>query len=291
MSDSKEIKALIHLLDDPDDFIYSEIKKKLLSYGEEVIPELESFWESNPLGLNIQDRIEDIIHLIQFDSIKDQLRAWANKPNPALLEGALLINKYQYPELDTEKITKEIEQIKTDIWIELNNNLTSYEKVNVINHVFFNIYGFSGNKKNYHSPQNSFINNVLESKKGNPLSLSIIYLTVTQPLGLPIYGVNLPSHFILCYLDEFMISSHVDSVSIADNILFYINPFSRGTIFNKKEIERFLKQLNLPINEKFYTACTNIDIVKRMLNNLMFSFEKKGYQEKVEELKELYNCL
>ena len=71
------------------------------------------------------------------------------------------------------------------------------------------------------------------------------------------------------------------------NILFYINPFSKGLIFNQKDIDSFLKQLNLEPEAKYYLPCSNIEIIKRSLNNLIFSYEKLGYLEKVQELKEL----
>lgn len=290
MVSQSEISALISLLDDPDDFIFNEVKTKLLSYGNEVIPFLEDYWESNPLDIKSQSRIEDIIQLIQHDGVKVELNEWKNSENPDLLEGVLLINKFQYPDLDVSQITEKLEQIKRDIWIEINNNFTSFEKINIINQVLFDIYGFQGNKQNYHAPSNSYISDVLETKKGNPLSLSIIYLIVTQKLQLPIYGVNLPSHFILCYLDEFNINPEANLEDNGD-ILMYINPFSRGTIFNKKEIERFLNQLKIPLKDSYFDPCTNIEIIRRLINNLIYSYNKLGYKNKVDDLTSLLEIL
>ena len=76
------------------------------------------------------------------------------------------------------------------------------EKVRVLNHIIFDVHGFSGNTANFHAPQNSYINNVLESKKGNPLSLSVLYAVIAQRLDVNIYGVNLPEHFILAYVED-----------------------------------------------------------------------------------------
>jgi regulator of sirC expression with transglutaminase-like and TPR domain len=79
--------------------------------------------------------------------------------------------------------------------------MTPQEQVLVMNKVLFDIHGFAGNTTNFHAPQNSFINTVLESKKGNPLLISIIYILMARQLDIPIYGVNLPEHFILAYQD------------------------------------------------------------------------------------------
>jgi regulator of sirC expression with transglutaminase-like and TPR domain len=204
------------------------------------------------------------------------------------LEGAILIAKYQYPDLDEERIINKIEVIKRDIWLELNPNLTALEKVRVMNHIIFEIHGYSGNTANFHAPQNSYLNNVLESKKGNPLSLSILYSVIAQSLGLPVYGVNLPEHFILAYKDEF------EDLELEDHpygVLFYINTFSKGTVFGKREIDTFLKQINMQPLDMFYSPCTNVDIVRRMLRNLIAAYEKLGYPEKVQDLEQLILAL
>jgi regulator of sirC expression with transglutaminase-like and TPR domain len=282
-----EVTALIDLLDDPDLDIFNNIKDRLMSYGEEVIPELESAWEASFNNL-VQNRIEDIIHNIQFTNIRTKLEAWAGKVDPNLLEGAILIAKYQYPDLDEERIINKIEVIKRDIWLELNPNLTALEKVRVMNHIIFEIHGYSGNTANFHAPQNSYLNNVLESKKGNPLSLSILYSVIAQSLGLPVYGVNLPEHFILAYKDEF------EDLELEDHpygVLFYINTFSKGTVFGKREIDTFLKQINMQPLDMFYSPCTNVDIVRRMLRNLIAAYEKLGYPEKVTDLEQLILAL
>jgi len=290
LTNDSKISALIQLLDDPDDFIFNEVKTQLLTYGDAVIPLLEDYWEQNPLEAEALSRIEDIIQEIQHGGVKSALKEWSSQIDPDLLEGVLLINQFQYPDLDVQIIKDKIEQIRRDVWIELHNGLTSFEKVNVINQVIFDIHGFGGNKQNYHSPTNSYLSDVIESKKGNPISLSVIYLLVAQDLGLPIYGVNLPSHFVLCFLDENNINPSVDE-NKQDEVLMYINPFSRGTIFNRKEIERFLNQLNIPIKEDYFVPCTNKDIIKRVINNLIYSFQKQGNTEKVDQLISLKEVL
>jgi regulator of sirC expression with transglutaminase-like and TPR domain len=189
--------------------------------------------------------------------------------------------------LNETKIRKDLGQIKQDVWLELNDDLTAIEKVKVLNHILFEVHQFSGNITNYHAPQNSFINNVLESKKGNPLMLSVLYMLICKELNIPIYGINLPQHFVLAYLNDYANLIDVNNKTLSNNILFYINPFSKGLIFNQKDIDQFLKQLNLEPEAKYYIPCSNIEIVKRSLNNLIFSYEKLGYLEKVDELKGL----
>ena len=281
-----ELNALIHLLEDPDEEIFSTIRERILSMGEEVIPALENVWEST-FNTILQTRIEDIIQTIQFTNVLEELKLWADTGGVDLLTGTMLVSKYQYPDLDQEYVRKQIELIRRDVWLELNSNLTAYEKVRVINHILFDVYNFTGNTTNYHAPQNSYINNVIESKRGNPLLLSILYSIIAQGLNIPIYGVNLPEHFILAYRDEFTIQQEEEE----EPILFYINPFSRGAVFSRREIDTFLKQLKLEQNRIFYESCSNVDIVCRQLRNLIVSYEKLGYPNKVDDLKKLLHIL
>jgi regulator of sirC expression with transglutaminase-like and TPR domain len=287
----KEINALINLLDDPDETIYTQVKDKFVSFGSKVIPYLELAWE-NAFEMLIQKRIEEIIHTIQFDNLNRELVNWAEKDQDDLLKGVLLISHYQYPDLDEEKVNRQLQQIIQDVWLEINDELTAMEKVKIINHVLFEIHGFGGNITNYHAPQNSFINIVLETKKGNPISLCVLYILIAKELGVPVYGINLPEHFIVGYVDEHKnLLNLSDESGEADNVLFYINPFSKGIIFNHKDIDQFLKQLKLEPQPLFYRPCSNLDMIRRVLRNLIYSYEKLGHVEKIEELNILLNSL
>ena len=196
------IKALVKLIDDPDEDIFLHVKDELIRCGSKAIPYLEKSWEDDYYGLVFQNRIENIIHDIQFKEIKDALKKWNNCSEKDLLEGALIIARYQYPGLIESDVRDYIQTLRRDIWLELNDHLTAYEQVKVFNRIFFKEHKFYGDSKNYHSPINSYINTVVESKKGNPLSICLIYSIIAQSLDLPIYGVNLPNHFVLAYIDE-----------------------------------------------------------------------------------------
>ena len=121
--------------------------------------------------------------------------------------------------------------------------------------------------------------------------LSVIYILICKELNIPVYGINLPQHFVLAYLNDYANLMDVNHKTLNNNILFYINPFSKGLMFNQKDIDQFLKQLNLEPEAKYYQPCSNIDVVKRCLSNLVYSYEKLGYLEKVAELKNLEKTL
>lgn len=289
MSNSKEIPAIISLLDDPDPIIFEQISKKILSLGTTVIPMLESQWEQS-LDALLQQRIEQLIHQIQYNTVKEELKTWASSGSFDLLSGFITIARLQYPELDEQKLINQIEAIKRDAWIELRYDTSPLEKVKILNHVFYSINGFTGNTTNFHDPQNSYINNVLESRRGNQISLAVIYSIVAQRLDIPIYGVNLPQHFVLAYLDEKQEYPHISSGE-ANGILFYINAFNKGSVFNRRDVDHFLKQLEIQPESYFYNPCSNIQIIKRILRNLISAYEKQSNIEKASEIEELLTML
>jgi len=284
MINEKEVTSLIRLLDDPDQEIFSHVHEKLLSYGSVAIGYLESAFEQAFDSIQ-QERIANLVHEIQFGTLKNDLKLWHQSGAFDLLQGILIINRYQYPDLDEQKIINQIEAIKRDVWIQMMNEASPAEQVKLINHVFYHIHGFSGNTSNHHDPQNSYLSQVLETKKGNQPSLAIIYSIIAQKLDIPIYGVNLPQHFILAYVDE---SKQSDFES---GILFYINAFNKGFIFGRRDVDMFLKQLNLKSDKQFYEPCSNTDIIKRVLRNLISSYEHLGSAEKVVELNGLLGLL
>jgi len=283
----KEVESLIKLLDDPDMEIASHVEEKLLSYGNEVIHHLENAWAQS-LDSILQERIENLVHKIQFQNIKRELELWHIGGSFDLLQGILIINKYQYPDLDEQKVINQLEGIKRDIWMQMIYDMSAVEKVKLINHVLYGTHGFTGNTANHQDPQNSYISQVLESRKGNQILLAVIYSIIAQKLDIPIYGVNLPQHFILAYVDETPAESIMVSGDLfEDRILFYINAFNKGFMFGRKDVDAFLKQLNLKPNEHFYEPCTNVDIIQRVLRNLISAYENLTAVDKVKEIEEL----
>lgn len=285
-----EIRALINLIDDPDEDIYGHVRDRIVQLGDGVVPVLEQAWELDDHGDLFRDRIEDILHAIHLQGVHDRLRSWLDRGGEDLLEATLIVARYRYPDLDEQKVKARLASIRQDIWLELNDHLTAYEKVRIFNHILFQVHGFKGNRKNYHAPQNSYINEVLDSRTGNPLSLAIIYQVLAEDLDLPLRGVNLPNHFILAYMNEATMGGSSDGDE-GPNVLFYVNAFSQGDILGRNEIDEFLQKLKLEPRPSFYAPCTNIDIIRRLLNNLSVSYDKLGDSERGNELARLRDML
>ena len=282
-----EIKALITLLEDPDWTVYEAVKNRLSDLGSEILPHLKSAWEMSRNDLFLE-RSTLIISDVQFNQTFNLFKNWVQSDNASLLEGAFLIAKYNFPDLDYDYIVQKTEKIKRDAWLQMNENLTPLEQIRVLNHIIFNIHKFARNNLDFYSPKNSYINLVLETKKGNPVSLAILYLTIAVKLGIPVYGVNLPKNFILAYVEE-LYPSNLET-ELEDKIVsFYINPYNNGAILTKREIDYFLKQQKIKPLDSFYFPCNNSTIIQRLVLNLIFAYERQEDFTKVEELKKFLN--
>lgn len=270
--EEKEIKALISLLDDEDKNISAHVEDKLRSLGTSAIPFLEQEWESN-LNPEVQRRIENIIHDLQGDQLRERLLAWYHGGERDLLTGMWIIATIQYPDLELEKVKQDLEQIYYETWLEFRNDMTALERIKVINSVLFSKLRFGANTRNFHSPGNSMINIVMESKKGNPITLCVIYMLVARKLKLPVFGVNLPNLFMLLYRDE--------------SQDLYINAFNRGLIFTRQDLENYIHEIHLTPQASFFEPCGEEEIIRRALRNIVMAFEKIGEHARAEEVKQL----
>lgn len=271
------IKAMIQLLDDSDTEVVQLVEAQIRTLGSAIIPVLESEWEQLSFNPYLQTKIEDLIHEFQLDLMKSRLTHWKEGGGMDLLEGMWIISTYRYPDFSYAELQTTMEQLYFEVWPQMRDDLHPIDQLKILNTVMFDQLKFGANTKNFHAANNSFLNVVLDSKKGNPISLCVIYMWIAQKLGMPVYGVNLPNLFVLTYKK--------------DELQFYINVFNKGLIFNKTDIDNYIAQLNLEPNDIYYQPCSNLEIVRRVLRNLIMAYEKAGDDSYKDELTNLIGSL
>ncbi len=284
-----EIKAIIHLLDDSDEEVMRTAENRLYSEGTEVVSYLEDCWsaETDPA---ISSRIEEVIHNLQQNELQHEFMVWKDTGGADLLEACILVSRIQYPGMSSDSVTRFVDKIRLDAWMAMYSTQNPLDKVHILNHILFERHGLTGNSDNYHAPDNSFIFRLVESKTSNPITMCNLYSIIAQRLGMPVFGVNLPQHFVLAWCEEEVISKAVpyNSDLFLDRksfgkVLFYINPFSKGQVFLKKNIDEFLEAIKVKPRQEFFEPCSNVEIVRRMLRNLHFSYgEIQNTQKRIE---------
>ncbi len=274
-----ELEALMNLLEDPDNQVFDNVSSRLIELGEEVVTPLERRWELT-LKPELQGKIENLIKQIQFNTLRRSMDSWRSTGGNDLLYGSYLVARFQYPDLSFEPFNQKLEKIKRDIWLELNNELTALEKVKVINYFMYDIHKFDKSLKKAHTPQLYLVNHVIDTCKGSPVMLGMIYAELARRLNLPIYGVNLPRNFVLCYYDP-------DFQDDPNGIMFYINPSDSGAVLGLKELKYFLSQVKIEEKESYFTPCSNVDIIERLILNLQYAYDRSGQPDKALALKRL----
>ncbi len=285
MLENREIKALLQLIDDPDEEIYLTVSDKIISMGKGIIPNLENLWE-NSCNESIQERIEQLIHQLHYSDLTREFDLWLNTSGD-LLSGSIVVAKYHYPDLETNFVLQEIEKLRRNIWLELNNYLTPLEKINVLNSIFYNYYKQKGAEINYDSPEQFLINKVLESKCGNAIGNGLVYLILTHLLDIPVRAVNIPRQFLLAYFDEEW-DGRKQAVSPVEKILFYLDPYS-GQMYSHNDIENYLKRLSVPVTSSFYRPMSNTRVIQFLIEELSKCFDNDNNRYKMDELKLLAN--
>ena len=288
MPQSKEISALLQLIDDPDNEVFDTVADKLLHYGREIIPTLEQLWEVTA-DEGVQERIELLIHRVHFNDLQNELMEWSNAKHPELLRGAILVAKYQFPELNVPAILTQFDQMRRNIWLELNNYLTPLEQINVFNSILYNYYKLQGHELTDREPKLFFINQVLDSKQGNAYTIGVLFLALSEMLDIPVFAVDVPRQFIFAYIDTLHNFFSPDSEGV-QQIQFYIDPIS-GMVYTQKDVDTYLHKINAEDKDSYLNPLTNKRIIWKMMEELSLCYRYKREEDKADEIQLLMQLL
>jgi len=288
MQKEAEISALFKLIDDPDEEVFNTIADRLLNYGTPIIPDLEHLWE-NTLDEATLDRIEIMIYKLRLQDLKEAFIEWKSKPDPSLFEGALLVTKFQFPELAIDSLRHQMEKIRRNIWLELNNYLTPLEQANVIRNILFSYYQIKGVEVNYEKPEEFLIAAPLQSKKGNAIANTLLYAELCQQLEIQAQFINIPKQCIIAFY-----ASDWDPEELVTNpqefIQFYVEG-TTGNAFSQKDLDQYMIRSNIEPKNSYYKALSNVKIIKKHLLEFAKCFSSPTLQYKQKDLTDLANLL
>ena len=182
-----------------------------------------------------------------------------NRPEAAIdvAEAMLLIAKEEYPDLDVAQYLVQLDDMAAAVRGAAGDTADPYRLIAALNHHLFQVQGFRGNTEDYQDPRNSFLNEVLDRRIGIPITLAVVYLEVGRRLGLRLYGVGMPGHFLVKYVvpDEEIV----------------LDPFDGGTILSAADCQRILDRIfegKLAFEPHLLAAVGPRQILTRMLTNL-----------------------
>ena len=283
MEHTKEISALLHLIDDPDEEVFDAVSEKIVGYGKPIIPNLEHLWETTP-DEGIQERIELLIYRLHYHDLTEDFRQWNVSGHHDLLLGSLLVCKFQYPELTTTPVLQEIEKIRRNIWLELNNYLTPLEQINIVTSILYSYYGLKGGEVNYKEPNEFLLHKTLEAKRGNQISNGVLYLLLCELLDIPVRAINIPRQSIIAYFKPGYSQENLpDPLSMIE---FFIDPTS-GQVFSHQDVENYFKRIAVPPVSSYFKPRKNKQVIQQLLEEFSKCFTGQLDAYKQKELTEL----
>ncbi len=179
-----------------------------------------------------------------------------------LFEAAASIAQDEYPDLDIQQVLGDVDQMLSRVKRRCNADAGPLQRLRTLNQFFFRDMGFGGNVNNYYDPDNSYINAVLRTRRGIPISLAVLWLELATGLGLKARGVNFPGHF--------MVKVNLPNGQVV------IDPFTGQSLSREDLSERLepykrrnglVDDFDVPVG-LYLQAATPRDIVARLLRNL-----------------------
>ncbi|MBX2925864.1 MAG: transglutaminase family protein [Chitinophagaceae bacterium] len=280
MEVTREISALMNLIDDPDTEVFDTVSNRIVSYGKHIIPNLEHLWENTPDEI-VQEKIELLIHRLHFRDLQADVTQYAQAGCPDLMDGLLLVARYQYPDLVNNTVLQEIDRVRKNIWLEMSSYLTALEQVNIINRIFFSYHKYKGVEVSYQHPEEFLVNKAMETKRGNAVLSGVIYQHLCQLLDIPVKVIRIPRQYLLAYFDT---SYEYFSPKKEDRgIHFYIDPMN-GNIYTHKDVENYFSKISVPLTPSYFRPMEHAAIVQFLLEEMSKCFDTAASHYKQEEL-------
>ena len=200
-------------------------------------------------------------------SLADQIVEAADRPGPDLAAPAFLVARIEYPHLVIGPYLDRLDQMGVEaahfVARDPGHDAPIGARIDAINRFLFGELGFTGNRDQYDDPRNSCLNEVLDRRKGIPITMALVYIEVARRAGVRAEGINFPGHFLVRALQDL----HTDNP--AEGLI--VDPFHGGAILNEAECRELLKH-HMGDEEAFEPSllarATRRQILVRMLLNL-----------------------
>ena len=275
MSTRAEIESLMFLMEDPDPFVQEQVQLRFKELGDRAVPLLDQ------IRVQTKDKVEkkrakDVLHKLTFSTLKGDFAELLLEGvgNRAQLERAVItLARFGHPTLRESEYVNTLDHFADMIRPSLRYKRSEREKMRILMKFIFEDLNFRGDNKDYHNPANGFIDQVIERRKGLPISLSLVAMFIARRLQLPVFGVNMPIHFMLAFVGE------------KEEQL--IDPYDQGAEVSYDQCYFFLKKNNVTPKPEHFKMASDIDILARCIRNLMHSYERNEEHDRVQELKSL----
>lgn len=275
-----QIRPLLALLDDTDTAVTTAVQAKLISFGSSIVPVLrevlalqaQADHQDSTVSTNAQACIRALQTEALSEVMSEMVDAHAGKRDIDLEWVCLQLSRFGCPEVDMAEMKEQLDQlaIRVHKLVVSTQNVNELTLLMCLNNVFFEEDEFRGATKNYYSPEHSYLAHVLRSKRGIPLSLSLVYMLVAERVGIDVEGIGMPLHFLVYH----------------PVLNVFIDTFNQGSFLSGEDCEKFVKQSGFSFQESMLIRSTNMVIVQRLLRNLVYAHTKHRQTWEAETIQE-----
>lgn len=269
-----ELRSLVRLLDDEDPGSLEMVRKQIMKVGDPVLPFLRELEESPGA---VGERAAAVARELRFKKLRREFAAVAAAAEPDLETGSLLLSRFAYPDARPQTYVSWLDRVAGQVNDELPSDADMTMTFQRLNSHLFQALGFCGNEGRYYDPDNSYLSRVIDTRRGVPISLSVLYLLLAKRLRLPVYGVATPGHFLVGFR--------------AGGESCYLDPYHRGRLLDVNEVRRMLLRSGYEFRPEYVVPCSPRDILAATLRSLIAIYDKSGHASAAEMLSSLVEIL
>ena len=265
-----ELMAIYSLMDDPQPAVQRAVRDRIFELGEDVVGPLRLLCEQDEGHL--KTRIEDLISELRMTRVLERLGGvyQDTASDVDLEEGVFIIAKYGHPGIDVEEYRRRLDDMVLDIRIHAGVRAVPIDHFMRMKSYLFGDLGFVGNRQDYYNADNSFMNEVLETRKGIPITLSVLMLLLGKRLGLPLHGIGMPMHFLVQYDDG--------------TRMFFVDAFNGGMVITQDQCRSMLASTGIQFNPSMLVPVSNREIVERMWRNLFLAYQQSDRKDEAAQV-------
>ncbi len=258
----ERLRSLLALLDDPDPEVQAAVEAAFLKLGEAAIPHLESYWFSTD-DAYVQGRIEHLLETIILEQVAGSLYQWRQDFAQPLWPALMAVARLQYPSLPIERYAAQYSRTVHKAWLTTSTSYAPIDKLLSLNQYLFHQEQFAPEITRPRHPSAYYLHQLLETRRGNSFSLSILYYLIAKDLEIDsLSPVSIQGRYLLRYYDG--------------DLHFYVDPYQRGIFIRAEELKAVLSRLSLPDNLAHYPPLSPPYVIIRLVAHLEWAYEQSG---------------
>lgn len=269
--DNQALRSLVTLLDEEDPTSLALVRRQILGIGAAVLPYLDEQRAAATPEMAI--RLDSVAGELRFQDLRRDFVRLALSRTPDLEEGALLISRFGFPGLDASVYGAWLDRVAAAVAKDMPADAGIGESVRRLSNHLFQGLGFAGNETHYYDADNSYLSRVIDTRRGIPVTLTVLMLLLARRLRLPLYGVGTPGHFLAGFRDS--------------GEPLFLDCFRGGQLMTLPEVKRMLVRSGYEWRSEMGKPVSPRDVLARMLRNLISIYQKTGAVDRAERLSTL----